>query len=90
MGFKAGLVVGLGVGYWFGAKAGEERYVQLEAMADRLRESQAYQSARDKARDRAGAAVTDGVARAKSLLGDATDDIDLTLEAPLFDQDRER
>ncbi len=29
MGFKSGLVVGLGVGYVLGAKAGRERYEQM-------------------------------------------------------------
>lgn len=89
MGFKAGLVVGLGVGYWFGAKAGEERYAQLEAMAERLRESRSYQTARERARDKVGTVVDDGVARAKSIIGDVTEQtgaIDLT-EGSLFDQD---
>ena len=29
MRFKAGIVVGFGIGYYFGAKAGRQRYVQL-------------------------------------------------------------
>ena len=29
MGFKSGLIVGLGVGYVLGAKAGRERYEQM-------------------------------------------------------------
>jgi hypothetical protein len=35
MGFKSGLIIGLGVGYVLGAKAGRERYEQImEAFHD--------------------------------------------------------
>ena len=39
MRFRTGLVVGLGLGYYFGAKAGRERYEQIEEWLDRLRDT---------------------------------------------------
>jgi hypothetical protein len=37
MRFRSGLIVGLGVGYVLGARAGRERYEQLLAMWERVR-----------------------------------------------------
>lgn len=90
VGFKAGVLVGIGIGYWFGAKAGEERYRQLEAMAERLRASDAYQSARDRARERLGTAVDDGVARARDMLNSATDAATDPSLGEFYDQDLDR
>lgn len=36
MGFKTGLLVGIGVGYVFGTKAGRERYEELKASWDQF------------------------------------------------------
>ncbi len=36
MGFKTGLIVGLGVGYVLGTKAGRERYEELKASWDQF------------------------------------------------------
>jgi hypothetical protein len=35
MRFRTGVIVGLGLGYYFGAKAGRERYEQLRKMMDK-------------------------------------------------------
>jgi hypothetical protein len=35
--FKSGLIVGFGVGYYFGAKAGRTRYLQLREWIDKVR-----------------------------------------------------
>ncbi|HEX9775148.1 MAG TPA: hypothetical protein VGB83_06180 [Actinomycetota bacterium] len=43
MGFKTGLVIGLGVGYVLGTKAGKERYEQMLAATQRLMSSEAGQ-----------------------------------------------
>jgi hypothetical protein len=51
MRFRTGLVVGLGVGYYFGAKAGRERYEQIEEWLDRLRDTAAYRDVRTKVED---------------------------------------
>ncbi len=42
MRFTAGLVVGLAVGYYFGSKAGRERYEQIEEWLDRVRGTDTY------------------------------------------------
>ena len=49
MRFKVGMVVGFGVGYYLGARAGRERYIQINAMVRKARRSDAYESATDKA-----------------------------------------
>jgi hypothetical protein len=54
MGFKTGIVVGLAVGYYLGARAGRERYEQLERYLRPVRESDAWSHAQQLARDFAG------------------------------------
>ena len=44
-------MIGFGAGYYLGAKAGRERYEQLDAMIKKVRGSDAYEVATDKARD---------------------------------------
>jgi hypothetical protein len=43
MRFKSGFLVGLGAGYVFGTKAGQERYQQIVDAASRLRENPGVQ-----------------------------------------------
>jgi hypothetical protein len=42
MRFRTGVLVGLAVGYYYGAKAGRERYLQIDAYLERVRTSEAY------------------------------------------------
>ncbi len=42
MRFRAGLLVGFAVGYYFGAKAGRERYEQIEEWLDKVRGTDTY------------------------------------------------
>jgi hypothetical protein len=42
MRFRTGVLVGLAVGYYYGAKAGRERYYQIDAYLERVRTSEAY------------------------------------------------
>ena len=51
MGFKTGAIVGLAVGYYLGAKAGRERYEQINAWIDQARNSDAVNAAAGKARE---------------------------------------
>jgi hypothetical protein len=68
MRFRLGLALGFGAGYYLGARAGRERYEQLNAWIDRTRNSEAYETATEKAR-----AVVDLAAeRARDLTGDLT------------------
>ena len=64
MRFKLGLFIGLAVGYYFGAKAGRTRYVQLREWIDKAKESGALEAATDKAK----AVVDLGVERARDLV----------------------
>jgi membrane protein DedA with SNARE-associated domain len=50
MRFRFGLVVGIAVGYYFGAKAGRERFEQIDRWLRRARESDITETAADKAR----------------------------------------
>jgi hypothetical protein len=45
MKFRLGLLIGLAVGYYFGAKAGRERYVQIRRFLDNAREGRTFEKA---------------------------------------------
>ena len=64
MRFRIGLLVGFGAGYYLGAKAGRERYEQLNRTLRKLRRSQALDTAADKAK----AVVDLGMERARDLV----------------------
>ena len=66
MRFKLGLVVGAGVGYLVATRAGRARIEQIERAIDRVRTSEGFGTAVDKAK----AAVDLGVERARRGLGD--------------------
>jgi len=42
MRFRTGVLVGLAVGYYYGAKAGRDRYLQIDAYLEKVRSSEAY------------------------------------------------
>lgn len=70
MRFKLGLMIGLGVGYYFGAKAGRTRYMQLRQWIERAKETGLIDTATDKA-----LAVLDlGLERARDLVERSNDD----------------
>ncbi|MDQ1404252.1 MAG: hypothetical protein QOG03_2568 [Actinomycetota bacterium] len=62
--FRIGLAVGMAVGYYLGAKAGRERYDQMNRALRKLRRSDAFEVAADKAK----AVVDLGVERAKDVV----------------------
>lgn len=64
MGFKLGAIVGLGVGYYLGARAGEERAEQIERWVRQLRRSDLGETAAEKAK----AFVDLGVERARDAI----------------------
>ena len=66
MRFRMGLVIGFGAGYYFGTKAGRERHEQIQRSLRKLRRSDAYETATEKAK----AAVDLGVERAKEFVED--------------------
>jgi hypothetical protein len=51
MGFKTGAIVGFAAGYYLGAKAGRERYEQINTWIDQARNSEVGQAAEQKARE---------------------------------------
>ena len=65
MRFRLGLAIGFGAGYYLGAKAGRERYEQLNQWISRAKQSEAFDTAADKAK----AVVDLGVERARDLVG---------------------
>lgn len=51
MRFRLGLSVGFGLGYYLGSKAGRERYEQINDMVRRVKRSDTFETAADKAKD---------------------------------------
>ena len=51
MRFRAGLIIGFGIGYYLGAMAGRERYEQINRMLQRARQSDAFETASQRARE---------------------------------------
>jgi hypothetical protein len=48
MRFKAGLLVGFAAGYYFGAKAGRDRYDQIDRWFDKVRDTNTYRDLNDR------------------------------------------
>jgi hypothetical protein len=61
-----GLVTGFGLGYYLGSMAGRERYEQINRVVRKVKRSDAYEVATDKAK----AVVDLGVERAKDAVDD--------------------
>jgi len=66
MRFRLGLLVGFGAGYYLGTAAGRERHEQIKQAIAKLRRSDAYETATEKAH----AAVDLTVERAKGFVED--------------------
>jgi hypothetical protein len=62
------MMVGVGLGYYLGTKAGRERYEQLNAMIGKVKRSDVY----EEATDRAKAVVDLTVERAKDFVEEHT------------------
>jgi hypothetical protein len=58
--FRLGLVIGLGVGYYLGTKAGRERYEQMRRLAGKVPSVAKLQAAADLARERFRPSEPDG------------------------------
>lgn len=66
MRFKTGLLIGLATGYYLGARAGRERYEEIESVLERARATDAYAQARA----RVDAIVGDVAVNARQVLAD--------------------
>ena len=64
MRFRLGLITGFGAGYYLGAKAGQQRYEQINRTVRKVRRSDAFETVQEKAKD----VVDLGVERAKDLV----------------------
>ncbi len=78
MRFRMGLIVGFGVGYVLGAKAGTARYEQIRSMSERVWESQPGRRVREGATAAAGAVQAKAVETLRSLTSGKPGHIDLT------------
>jgi hypothetical protein len=65
MRFRFGFGLGMAVGYYLGAKAGRQRYDQINRAIRKLRRSEAFETATDKAKS----TLEDGVGKARELVG---------------------
>ena len=68
MRFRFGLVVGFGLGYYFGAMAGRQRYEQINRLLRLAKQSETFGAASDKAK----AVIDLGVERARDLVESRT------------------
>jgi hypothetical protein len=66
MRFRLGLVTGLATGYYLGARAGRRRYDQINRAVARVRRSDAFEVATERARS----VVEEGVEKARAVIGD--------------------
>ena len=78
MRMRLGLVVGFGAGYYLGAKAGTERYEELNRLLDKVRQSEAYTTASEKAK----AAVDLGVERVREAVDGRAGDVPAPVVVP--------
>lgn len=97
MGTKFGLIVGAGIGYVLGTRAGRERYETIKARASKIRQSPALAERMDQASEKiaealnkGGAAATDkvvGIVKEK-VFGQPRDEyVDVTVvEVDEFDE----
>ena len=64
MRFRLGLVAGFASGYYLGARAGNERYEQINDFVRRVKRSDTFEAATDKAKD----VVETGVEKTKDAV----------------------
>jgi hypothetical protein len=70
MRFRLGLVTGLATGYYLGARAGRQRYDQINRAVARVRRSDAFEVATERARS----VVEEGVEKARAVIDHDADD----------------
>jgi hypothetical protein len=76
MGFKSGMLVGFGIGYVLGSKAGRERYEELRAAWDQFMGNPSVQRVVTKGRE----VVDTGVSKGIRAVEDASEDVKSRLE----------
>ncbi len=84
MRFRLGLVTGFAAGYYLGARAGRQRYDQINRALRKVKRSDAFEAATEKART----AVEEGVDKARDLVesrmgnGHSGDSLDANVTPP--------
>jgi hypothetical protein len=80
MRFRLGFVTGMATGYYLGAKAGRQRYDQINRVVAKVKRSDAYEEATEMAKakveeaaEKAKSAVEDGVGKARAVIESRTD-----------------
>jgi len=68
--WKVTLIVGVGIGYILGAKAGRQRYEQIAGAARQIKENPKVQDAAGKARQQAGAVAGKAAGAMADKVGD--------------------
>ncbi|MFF2625849.1 hypothetical protein ACFVUN_08760 [Kitasatospora griseola] len=81
--WKVSLIVGVGIGYVLGARAGRERYDQLAGAARQLRENPRVQGAAGKAKQQAGAVAGKAAGAVADKVGEKLPN-SLTERVPYF------
>ena len=61
MGFKTGMIIGFGVGYVLGTKAGRERYEELRQSWQELTGNPRFQEAVDRGKDLVGSGMRESL-----------------------------
>ncbi|MFC8718458.1 hypothetical protein [Kitasatospora sp. NPDC057198] len=81
--WKVSLIVGLGIGYVLGTRAGRERYEQLAGAARHVRENPRVQDAAGKAKQQAGAVAGKAAGAVADKVGEKLPNA-LTERVPYF------
>jgi F0F1-type ATP synthase membrane subunit b/b' len=75
MRFRLGFVTGMATGYYLGAKAGRQRYDQINRTVAKIKRSEAYEEVTEMAKakveeaaEKAKSAVEEGVEKARSAI----------------------
>jgi hypothetical protein len=75
MKFKTGFIIGAAVGYYYGAKAGRERFEQIDRRLEKVRSNPTYQSATEKVSTGVGQVTGRAKNKASAVAGDALDTV---------------
>src|SRR5437588_1634483 len=69
MRFRLGFVSGFATGYYLGAKAGRERYNQIQRTLTKVKRSEAFETVTEKAKEVVGEGVDKAKDKAKHVVG---------------------
>lgn len=69
--FRRGTIIGFGLGYYFGSKAGRERHEQIRRVMNRVQDSTVYQRMAGKATTAVGLGIERGKLAVIDQLGRA-------------------